>query len=129
VALGIAAGLVFGKPLGIVTLSYLGAALLKQKLPCRFGSMVGVSMVAGIGFTMSLFVGALAFYGAAELEAPIRLGVLGGSVISAIFGLIILTLSLPYEARTARNPELARMEDEAEEAGVIQNIDPPPARQ
>jgi NhaA family Na+:H+ antiporter len=125
VSLGIAAGLVIGKPLGIVTLSYIGAFLLKQKLPCRFGSMVGVSMVAGIGFTMSLFVGALAFYGAAELEAPIRLGVLGGSIISAVLGLIVLSISLPQEAKTARNPELARMEEEAEDAGVIEDIDAP----
>jgi Na+:H+ antiporter, NhaA family len=128
VALGIAAGLVIGKPLGIVTLSYIGAFLLKQKLPCRFGSMVGMSMVAGIGFTMSLFVGALAFYGAEALEAPIRLGVLGGSMISAILGLLVLMVSLPGESAIPRSPELARMEEEAEDAGVIQDIDAPPNR-
>jgi NhaA family Na+:H+ antiporter len=124
VAVGIAAGLVIGKPLGIVILSYIGAILLKQKLPCRFGSMVGVSMVAGIGFTMSLFVGALAFYGAEALEAPIRLGVLGGSFISGLLGYILLSISLPKEAGPARNPELARMEEQAEYEGVIEDIPP-----
>ncbi|MBU6407119.1 MAG: Na+/H+ antiporter NhaA [Alphaproteobacteria bacterium] len=123
VALGIAAGLVVGKPLGIVALSYLGASLLKQSLPCRFGSMLGVSMVAGIGFTMSLFVGALAFYGDPALEAPIRLGVLGGSVISAVLGLIVLAIFLPRRQETPRRPDLARMEDKAEDAGVLEDND------
>ncbi len=123
VALGIAAGLVIGKPLGIVTLSYIGAALLKQPLPCRFGSMVGVSMVAGIGFTMSLFVGSLAFYGDAALEAPIRLGVLGGSVISAVLGLIVLAVFLPKKQQAPVRPDLAEMEERAEDAGVLEDND------
>ena len=120
VSLGIAAGLVFGKPLGIVTLSYLGSKLLNQPLPCRFGSVVGVSMVAGIGFTMSLFVGSLAFYGDPALEAPIRLGVLGGSFISAILGLIILAIFLPQRREAPMNPELAAQEKHASDQGLIE---------
>jgi NhaA family Na+:H+ antiporter len=120
VALGIAAGLVIGKPSGIVTLTVIGAALLKQPLPCRFMSVVGVSMVAGIGFTMSLFVGALAFYGAAELEAPIRLGVLGGSVVSALLGLAFLSIFLPKKREAPTNPELDAMENVAEQHGLME---------
>lgn len=123
VALGIAAGLVLGKPLGIVTLAYIGSKLLGQSLPCRFGSIVGVSMVAGIGFTMSLFVGSLAFYGDPALEAPIRLGVLGGSVISAVLGLIVLTLFLPRKQEAPMRPDLARMEERAEDAGALEDTD------
>ncbi|MFZ4122858.1 MAG: Na+/H+ antiporter NhaA [Caulobacterales bacterium] len=120
VALGIAAGLVLGKPIGIVTLAYIGSKVLKQSLPCRFGSVVGVSMVAGIGFTMSLFVGALAFYGDPALEAPIRLGVLGGSVISAILGLIVLSIFLPKSRETPMNPELAAQEAAASDQGLME---------
>lgn len=123
VALGIAAGLVIGKPLGIVTLSYVGATLLKQSLPCRLGSVVGVSMVAGIGFTMSLFVGSLAFYGDPVLEAPIRLGVLGGSVLSAVLGLIVLAIFLPRRQEAPMRPDLAQMEESAEDAGVLEDND------
>jgi NhaA family Na+:H+ antiporter len=85
--------------------------------------MVGVSMVAGIGFTMSLFVGALAFYGDPALEAPIRLGVLGGSVISAVLGLIVLAIFLPRRQETPMRPDLARMEEKAEDAGVLEDND------
>jgi NhaA family Na+:H+ antiporter len=123
VALGIAAGLVIGKPLGIVTLSYVGATLLKQSLPCRLGSVVGVSMVAGIGFTMSLFVGSLAFYGDPVLEAPIRLGVLGGSVLSAVLGLIVLAIFLPRRQEAPMRPDLAQMEESAEDAGILEDND------
>ena len=51
-------------------------------------------MLCGIGFTMSLFIGALAFEAvAAEYAAPLRLGVLGGSVVSAVVGALILLTS------------------------------------
>jgi Na+:H+ antiporter, NhaA family len=56
--------------------------------------MVGVACVAGIGFTMSLFIGALAFKDPA-LATPTRLGVYAGSVISALLGLFILARALP----------------------------------
>ena len=89
VALGIALGLFLGKPLGILTLTMVGAAVLKRAPPGRFLEMLGVTMIAGIGFTMSLFVGALAFTDP-HLQAPVRFGVLGGSFLSAVCGLAVL---------------------------------------
>jgi len=123
VTLGIALGLVLGKPLGIVALSFIGARVLKQPLPGHFGSMLGMAMIAGVGFTMSLFVGALAFYGNAALEAPIRLGVLGGSAASAVLGLIVLQMLLPKDGQPPLNPELAAQEDLTEAAGILDDLD------
>lgn len=122
IALGIAAGLVFGKPIGIVLCSYIACVLLKQPAPAKFGQMVGVAMIAGIGFTMSLFIGNLAF-GVGDLATPVRFGVLGGSLISAVVGLAILA----YFCRDAlpTRGQLAREEETAEKRGVIEDIDPP----
>ena len=119
VTLGIALGLVIGKPLGIVTLAWLGSKILQQPLPCRLTSVFGASLVAGIGFTMSLFVGALAFYGDAAMEAPIRIGVLGGSIIAATLGLLVLHLNLPKTREPAMDPNLAAREKVAEDEGLI----------
>jgi NhaA family Na+:H+ antiporter len=125
VTLGIALGLLIGKPLGIVTLTVVGAAVLRQRLPCTIPSLIGLALVAGIGFTMSLFVGALAFYGDAALEAPIRFGVLGGSFLAAGLGLLILTLTLQRKAAPAGTSALAREEELAEDRGVLEDFDPP----
>jgi NhaA family Na+:H+ antiporter len=119
VTLGIALGLVVGKPLGIVTLAWLGSKVLRQPLPSRLTSLLGAAFVAGIGFTMSLFVGALAFYGDAAMEAPIRIGVLGGSVIAAIFGLLILHLSLPKHRQAPSDAALAAQESIAVDEGLL----------
>jgi NhaA family Na+:H+ antiporter len=54
----------------------------------------GVSVLAGIGFTMSLFIGTLAFADVTH-AAQVRLGVLGGSLLSALCGLLVLRLSTP----------------------------------
>ena len=118
VALACAAGLVLGKPLGIAGATFLASWALKAPLPCRPLNMVGVSMVAGIGFTMSLFIGGLAF-GAGDLAAPVRLGVLSGSIISALLGLAVLTWSLRRSAADAGDPTLAREEEAAQRDGVI----------
>lgn len=119
VAIGIAAGLALGKPLGILALTYAGAALLQRALPGRFLEMLGVTMIAGVGFTMSLFVGALAFSDPA-LAAPVRFGVLGGSAISAIGGLLVLALATRGPQRPASDETLAEEEDAAERSGVIE---------
>jgi NhaA family Na+:H+ antiporter len=123
VTLGIAAGLVLGKPLGIVTLTWIAGKLLKQPTPASVPQMAGVAMIAGIGFTMSLFVGALAFPTHPELEASVRFGVLGGSTLAAIAGLLVLSASL--QKGPARDPGSALSKDEelAEERGVIEDKD------
>ena len=87
-------GLALGKPLGIALLTYLGAMLLNAQKPGNLVQIIGVGCIAGVGFTMSLFVGALAFTDPA-LATPVRLGVYAGSIFSALLGLAILAYSLP----------------------------------
>ncbi|MGD9815836.1 MAG: Na+/H+ antiporter NhaA [Hyphomonadaceae bacterium] len=122
VALGIAAGLVLGKPIGIFTLTWIGSKLLRQTLPASPLALVGAAMIAGIGFTMSLFVGALAFPEDA-MQAPVRFGVLGGSLISACLGLALLSLALPSNRSAARSEALAEQEATAESEGVFEKRD------
>lgn len=117
-ALGIAAGLVIGKPLGILTLTWLGAKALRQPMPAAPMVVLGAAMIAGIGFTMSLFVGALAFPDDA-LQAPVRFGVLGGSLISACAGLLLLAAALPKTAGAGASTALAESEARAEDEGVL----------
>ena len=74
-------------------MTYLGALAMKARTPGSLMQIVGVGCIAGVGFTMSLFVGALAFTDPA-LATPVRLGVYAGSILSALLGLFILTYSL-----------------------------------
>ncbi len=99
ITLGAALGLAMGKPLGIAAMTVLGAMLLKAKKPGNLLQIVGVGCIAGVGFTMSLFVGALAFTDEA-LATPVRLGVYAGSIFSALLGLAILAYALPKSAST-----------------------------
>ena len=89
---GIMAGLFVGKQIGIVLgaglLVVLGAARLPEGATWR--SLYGVAILGGIGFTMSLFVGSLAFPDDAAREAEVRLGVLAGSLLSAVLGYFVL---------------------------------------
>lgn len=94
VSLGAALGLALGKPLGITLMTLLAAVALRAVKPGTLVQIVGVSCIAGIGFTMSLFIGALAFDDPA-LAAPVRIGVYAGSILSAVAGLVILSRSLP----------------------------------
>jgi NhaA family Na+:H+ antiporter len=100
VAVGTALGLALGKPVGI-TLAVLAAArAMRAPLPGTLAQVLGVAAVAGIGFTMSLFIGALAFDDPA-LAAPVRIGVYAGSISAAILGLLILVRVLPPSAPAA----------------------------
>jgi NhaA family Na+:H+ antiporter len=89
--LGIAAGLVLGKPLGIIVAVTACVSLGFAHLPERatWVHMIGVGCLAGIGFTMSLFIGTLAFDSPVQIDA-VRVGVIAGSIISTILGLAIL---------------------------------------
>ena len=91
IPLGIAAGLVIGKPVGILLMSWLTTAIGVAELPqgTRWAHMVGAGFLAGIGFTMSLFIGTLAFPDPAR-AADIRIGVLGGSTVAAVIGYLLL---------------------------------------
>lgn len=127
VAVGIAAGLTLGKPLGIALTTYVAAKLLRQQPPGSLMQLIGVGWVAGIGFTMSLFVGALAFYDDGALQTEVRIGVIGGSLISAALGLAFLSLALSL-SKHRPNAALAAEEEQAEAAGVIEDIDEPGKR-
>jgi len=100
VPLGIAAGLFIGKQLGIFLLCFLAIKSGLARLPdgANWGSLYGVSILCGVGFTMSLFVGSLAFENVTLDPAAIfdeRLGIIVGSLLSGIFGYIILHVTLP----------------------------------
>lgn len=94
ITLGASLGLILGKPVGIAFMTFVGAKALRASMPGSFMQILGVACIAGIGFTMSLFIGALAFTDPA-LATPVRLGVYAGSVASAILGLVILSRYLP----------------------------------
>ena len=94
ITLGVALGLIFGKPIGITLMALIGSKLMRASLPGTLGEVLGVACIAGVGFTMSLFIGALAFRDPA-LTTPVHLGVYAGSVIAAIIGLTILSRLLP----------------------------------
>jgi NhaA family Na+:H+ antiporter len=93
VPMGIAAGLVLGKPLGILLAVGACVSLGLAKLPERatWQQVTGVGCLAGIGFTMSLFIGTLAFSTPAQIDS-VRVGVIAGSLISTMLGLLILWL-------------------------------------
>jgi Na+:H+ antiporter, NhaA family len=94
VPLAIAAGLFFGKQIGVSATAALVIRAGWAELPANAGwvTLWGTGILTGIGFTMSLFIGTLAF-GESDTEAIMRLGVLVGSALSAIAGAAVLGLS------------------------------------
>jgi NhaA family Na+:H+ antiporter len=95
VALAVAAGLVVGKPVGILMFSYAAVRLGLASLPEGMGwsTVIGGGFLAGIGFTMSLFISGLALEGGA-LDAA-KVGVLGASLLSGALGMTLLVAFLP----------------------------------
>lgn len=97
VPLGIAAGLFFGKQIGVFGASFLAVKLGLAKLPDKVSwlQIYGVALLCGIGFTMSLFIGSLAFdYSSGEVKPfDERIGILIGSLLSAIAGTLVLRLA------------------------------------
>ncbi len=91
VFLGIAAGLVLGKQAGVFGATMLAAKLRLVHLPPELTAPVlyGGSVLCGIGFTMSLFIGDLAFPGPGR-ETEVKLAIFGGSLLSALLGLLVL---------------------------------------
>ncbi len=93
VPLGIAAGLFVGKTIGVFVFSWAAIRLGVAQMPEGAGwmSMLGVAMLCGIGFTMSLFIASLAFdQGGPAYEVATRIGILGGSIVSALCGYVVL---------------------------------------
>jgi len=91
VTVGIAGGLLFGKLAGVFSFTWLAVRLRAGVLPdgVTWRHMLGVALLTGIGFTMSLFLGALAFP-SDTLHGEVRLGVLAGSTCAAIGGALLL---------------------------------------
>ena len=95
VTMGIVLGLFIGKPLGVALFAYLAVKTRLADLPegVRWSHIVGAGMLGGIGFTMSLFISALSFTSPDLLDYS-KLGILIGSLMSAVFGLLWLGTSL-----------------------------------
>ncbi|TRC75064.1 Na+/H+ antiporter NhaA [Mesorhizobium sp. WSM4307] len=93
--LGVAAGLVVGKLVGVFGSSALAIRLGLADLPAHAGwsHMIGISLLCGIGFTMSLFIGLLAFAGDVALQDAVKVGILAGSFVAAIFGAAVLLMA------------------------------------
>ncbi len=93
VPLGIAAGLVLGKAVGVFGTSMLLIRWTGAELPAGASRMqfFGVCLLCGVGFTMSLFIGALAFDGQGPgYDTQVKIGVLGGSLIAGVLGTLVL---------------------------------------
>lgn len=100
--LGIAAGLFIGKQVGVFGATWIAVKTGIARLPQGVGwhHIYGVACLTGVGFTMSLFIGSLAF-GAAETMNTVRLGVLSGSVLSGVLGYVILRMSASKKSSNA----------------------------
>jgi NhaA family Na+:H+ antiporter len=97
VVAGIVLGLFVGKQVGVFATSALLIKLGLAELPhgASWSSLYGVAVLTGIGFTMSLFIGSLAFgYSPIDYAAPLRAAVLGASVLSAVVGYLLLRVAL-----------------------------------
>ncbi len=107
VPLGIALGLFLGKQLGVFGFAWVAARTGLCRLPegVSWAQIYGAALLAGIGFTMSLFIGTLAFADPSH-AAGVRLGVLSGSILSAVVGYTVLRMATqsvrPTEALSRR---------------------------
>ena len=99
IPLGILLGLFVGKQVGVFTFSWVAVKSGLARLPSgvTFAQVYGAAILCGIGFTMSLFIGMLAFENAAPGEVIVsdRIGILAGTLISAVLGSLVLHWVLP----------------------------------
>ena len=95
VPLGILCGLFFGKQIGVFLFAYIAVKLNLAKKPnnVNWVALYGVSVLTGIGFTMSLFVGNLAFANSPMYVDGVKIGVLSGSLLSTLVGYVLLMYS------------------------------------
>ncbi|MGB3625526.1 MAG: Na+/H+ antiporter NhaA [Henriciella sp.] len=103
--LGIAAGLFIGKQIGVfgATVLAVKAGIARRPEGANWMHLYGVACLTGIGFTMSLFIGTLAFDSTAQLD-QVRIGVLLGSLLSALTGIAMLMLAGSEQRRHASSP-------------------------
>jgi len=96
VPMGIAVGLLLGKTVGVFGLTWLAVKLRMAALPegAGWGQILGVAILCGIGFTMSLFVGSLAFApGSSDYAGMDRMGILTGSFFAAVIGYAVIAMT------------------------------------
>jgi NhaA family Na+:H+ antiporter len=95
VPLGILVGLFIGKQVGVMFFSFFAVKLGVAQMPdnSTWLSLYGVSVLTGIGFTMSLFVGNLAFADNTQYIEGVKIGVLAGSLLSTVFGYFLLSIA------------------------------------
>ena len=95
VPLGIVLGLFVGKQLGVMLFSFFAVKFGIAQMPdnSNWFSLYGVSILTGIGFTMSLFVGNLAFIESTQYTDGVKIGVLAGSLLSTVFGYFTLSIA------------------------------------
>ena len=103
VTIGVAAGLFLGKQIGVLAFSYLAVSLKLARLPAgiNWAHLYGIACLTGVGFTMSLFIGTLAFSSPSLLD-EVRLGVLLGSIASGIVGCLVLKAALGSNSQLTR---------------------------
>ena len=102
VALGVAAGLFFGKQIGVfgATALVIGLKLARRPTGAKWIELFGLSLLCGLGFTMSLFIGQLAFpLSDAAAQAEVRIGVVAGSLASTVAGMAVLAWAQRRRAR------------------------------
>ena len=94
VPLGILCGLFFGKQIGVFLFSFLSIKFKLAEMPTNSNwlKLYGVGILTGIGFTMSLFVGNLAFFDNNQYMDGVKIGVLTGSLLSALAGYFLLLM-------------------------------------
>jgi len=94
IAIGIVAGLVVGKPIGILIATYVTSKATGQPLQkgLTWPDVTGVAILGGIGFTVSLLIGELAFGGSSEADDHVKVAVLTGSVLAAVLAAILLRI-------------------------------------
>jgi Na+:H+ antiporter, NhaA family len=103
IAVGVAAGLFIGKQIGVFGAAALviGLKLARRPTGAKWIELYGLSLLCGIGFTMSLFIGQLAFpLGDAGAQAEVRIGVVAGSLLSAAAGMAVLAWAQRRRAET-----------------------------
>jgi Na+:H+ antiporter, NhaA family len=102
ITLGAALGLLIGKPLGVAGCAWLAVKAGLTRLPegASWRGIIGVGLLSGIGFTMSLFIASLAFGPTVQLDQA-KIGVLAASVVAALVGLVFLARALPRPSRSA----------------------------
>jgi NhaA family Na+:H+ antiporter len=122
--LGIAAGLFLGKQLGIFSLVWLAVKLGIAQRPrgSTWTQVYGLAVLCGIGFTMSLFIGMLAFASSPTLIEEAKLGVMSGSVLSGLLGYLILRYAKPAADAGLSEAEIER---EISEDGDVAAIEAP----